>query len=125
MFLLYRYIFNSIYDFYHKRASAAGATTLSIIALLQLTTVYLLYILPQRLHGKHWTITNSDKLMVVGVLLTVILMNYFYFYKIHSPALIDKEMKSLSKKTTTNLQLFAWLHFILTITLFTFIANLP
>ena len=125
MFLLYRYIFNSIYDFYNKRASAAGAATISIIALLQMTTVYLFYILPQRLNGKHWTITNFDKLIVVGVLLIVMLINYFYFYKIHSPALIDREMKSLSKKLTNNLQLFAWLHFILTIALFTFTANLP
>lgn len=124
--ILYSYIFNTIRKGYTKAGdSTPGVYAISIVTLLQLMTIYGLYILPDRLNGKHWKITSDEKVLVVSVLLFVMLINYLYFYKIKSPTIIDTQIKNLSPNKTKTLQILALLHTFATIGLFVLLANLP
>ena len=123
--ILYSYIFNSIRKGYTKAGdSTPGVYAISIVTLLQLMTVYELYILPDRLNGKHWKVTNEDKVLVVSVLLFVMLLNYLYFYKIKSPEIIDTQIKNLSANKIKTLQILTFIHSLLAIGLFVLLANL-
>lgn len=126
MLLLYSYIFSIVRKGYNKAGdNHPGIYAIGIVSILQLLTPYGFYILPARIDGKHWKSTGNEKMIVYAVILAVMLINYIYFYKIKSPAVIDTEIKNLSHNKVKTLKILTWLHVIVTIGLFVILANLP
>lgn len=121
--ILYSYIFNLVYKGYTKSGDEhPGIYAIGIVSLLQFLTVIGAILLPVRLRGDKLGTQNSTIFIVV---LVVMLINYIYYFKIHTPTKISQRVESLSVDRIKILKIMTWVHVIITVGLFVFLINLP
>jgi len=117
---VYNFIFTEVYKKYTKWGDKfPGIYGVGIVSLLQFITITVIVMLPQRLAHEHIQINSK---LIIGVLLGLIVINFFWFYTINSPNKFLEQNELLSSKKRKILQAFAIFHVLFTIFLVFFAA---
>jgi hypothetical protein len=121
--LLYYYIYYLVYKWYGKsKDENPSLRAVIIVTVLQLITLFSIIALPIRLKHEKLNLTNW---VVFVIAVVVILLNYLFFHKVHTPEKIAEKINSLSGSKTHLLQILMWVHIVVTVGLFIFLVNLP
>lgn len=115
---LYNFIFTEVYKKYTKWGDKfPGIYAVAIVSLLQFTTISVIVMLPQRLAHEHIQINSK---LILGVLLSVVIINFSWFYAFNKPNQFMEQNELLSSKKRKILLALAIFHVLFTIFLVIF-----